>query len=115
MLIKAINECQHTTNQSIITRVKHHLADKLGKLKTLAKDVFEREEQQYLIINGKKIKEKDLPNSVTGPSDIKGFKWGELIFSPEDENKLQQMKGREGIEYVKKLISEGKYKFGETK
>ena len=68
MQIKAINECQRTANQSIITRVKHHLANKFGKLKTLAKDVFEREEQQYLIINGKKIKEKDLPNSVTGPS-----------------------------------------------
>lgn len=124
MLIKAINECQHTTNQSIITRVKHHLANKFSKLKTLAKDVFERtpDESKYFVLNGKKIRDKgflggprELPNSVTGPSDIKGFKWGKLIFSLEDEKKLQQMKGCEGIEYVKKLISEGKYKFGETK
>ena len=107
MQIKAINECQHTTNQSIITRVKHHLADKLGKLKTLAKDVFEREEQQYLIINGKKIKEKDIPNSVTGPSDLKGIKWGEIEYYPEDLEKMKKMKtARERINYKKQLIEQ---------
>ena len=107
-----------------ITELKQRCYKKFSKLKTLAKDVFERtpDESKYFVLNGKKIRDKgflggprELPNSVTGPSDIKGFKWGELIFSPEDEKKLQQMKGREGIEYVKKLISEGKYKFGETK
>ncbi len=63
----------------------------------------------------KRLRKKIYPILSRGRVDIKGFKWGELIFSPEDENKLQQMKGREGIEYVKKLISEGKYKFGEAK
>ena len=107
-----------------ILELKQRCYKKFSKLKTLAKDVFERtpDESKYFVLNGKKIRDRgflggprNLPNSVTGPNDIKGFKWGELIFSPEDEKKLQQMKGREGIEYVKKLISEGKYKFGEAK
>ena len=109
MLIKAINECQHTTNQSIITRVKHHLANKFSKLKTLAKDVFEREEQQYLIINGKKIKEKDLPNSVTGPSDLKGIKWGEIEYYPEDIEKMKNMNIDEILLYKKELIEKHQY------
>ena len=110
MLIKAINECQQTTNQSIITRVKHHLANKFSKLKTLAKDVFEREEQQYLIINGKKIKEKDLPNSVTGPSDLKGITWNRIEYYPEDIEKMKTMTDRECIEYKGKLIEQNKYR-----
>ena len=51
-------------------------------------------------------------NLTSGPRDVAGFKWGKLIFPPEEEEKLKHMKGREGIEYVKKLISEGKYKYG---
>ncbi len=110
MLIKAINECQHTTNQSIITRVKHHLANKFSKLKTLAKDVFEREEQQYLIINGKKIKEKDLPNSVTGPSDLKGITIKKVVLSDKDMQIMSKMSYEEKIAYRSKLLDEGKYR-----
>ena len=116
MLIKAINECQHTTNQSIITRVKHHLANKISRLKTLAKDVFERtpDESKYFVLNGKKIRDKgflggprELPNSVTGPSDIKGITWSELEFYPEDLEKMKKMKtARERINYKKRLIEQ---------
>ena len=118
MLIKAINECQHTTNQSIITRVKHHLANKLGKLKTLAKDVFERtpDESKYFVLNGKKIRDKgflggprELPNSVTGPSDLKGIKWGEIEYYPEDIEKMKNMNIDEILLYKKELIEKHQY------
>ena len=118
MLIKAINECQHTTNQSIITRVKHHLANKFGKLKTLAKDVFERtpDESKYFVLNGKKIRDKgflggprELPNSVTGPSDLKGIKWGEIEYYPEDIEKMKNMNIDEILLYKKELIEKHQY------
>ena len=118
MQIKAINECQHTTNQSIITRVKHHLANKFGKLKTLAKDVFERtpDESKYFVLNGKKIRDKgflggprELPNSVTGPSDLKGIKWGEIEYYPEDIEKMKKMNIDEILLYKKELIEKHQY------
>ena len=118
MLIKAINECQRTANQSIITRVKHHLANKFGKLKTLAKDVFERtpDESKYFVLNGKKIRDKgflggprELPNSVTGPSDLKGIKWGEIEYYPEDIEKMKNMNIDEILLYKKELIEKHQY------
>ncbi len=109
------------TQPPLIRRIKQSFNRNFCSLKTLVKDVFERtpDESKYFVLNGRKIRDKgflggprELPNSVTGPSDVAGFKWGKLIFPPEEEEKLKHMKGREGIEYVKKLISEGKYKYG---
>ena len=95
------------TENRFIKKIKQTLSNRFSKLKTLAKDVFEREEQQYLIINGKNIKEKDLPNFVTGPSDIKGITWSELEFYPEDLEKMKKMKtARERINYKKRLIEQ---------
>ena len=92
-----------------ITELKQRCYKKISKLKTLAKDVFEREEKQYLIINGKKIKEKDLPNSVTGPSDLKGIKWGEIEYYPEDIEKMKNMNIDEILLYKKELIEKHQY------
>ena len=79
------------------------------KLKTLTKDVFERKEK-YIIFDGKKMRERDLPNFVTGPSDIEGITWSKIKFYPEDEAILKTMKtARERIEYKCKLIDEGKF------
>ncbi len=119
MLIKAINECQHTTNQSIITRVKHHLANKFSKLKTLAKDVFERtpDESKYFVLNGKKIRDRgflggprELPNSVTGPSDLKGITVKKVVLSDKDMQIMSTMSYEEKIAYRSKLLDEGKYR-----
>ena len=56
------------------------------------------------------MRERDLPNFVTGPSDIEGITWSEIKFYPEDEAILKTMKDvRERIEYQSKLIDEGKY------
>ena len=101
-----------TTENRFIKKVKQAFSNRFSKLKTLAKDVFEREEQQYLIINGKKIKEKDLPNSVTGPSDLKGITWNRIEYYPEDIEKMKTMTDRECIEYKGKLIEQNKYRLG---
>ena len=98
-----------TTENRFIKKVKQAFSNRFSKLKTLAKDVFEREEQKYLIINGKKIKEKDLPNSVTGPSDLKGIKWGEIEYYPEDIEKMKNMNIDEILLYKKELIEKHQY------
>ncbi len=41
-----------------ILELKQRCYKKFSKLKTLAKDVFECEEQKYLIIDGKNIRKK---------------------------------------------------------
>ena len=75
-----------------------------------AKDIFVPRKKVYVEIDGKKIDERDLPNSVSGPSDWAGMKWGKIVFSPEDEEKLKDMPYKDYVKYYDKLIKEGKYK-----
>ena len=99
----------NTSNISIVKRIKSMFYNCGLKLKTLTKDVFERKEK-YIIFDGKKMRERDLPNFVTGPSDIEGITWSEIKFYPEDEAILKTMKDAgERIEYQCKLIDEGKF------
>ena len=99
----------NTSNISIVKRIKNMFHNCGLKLKTLTKDVFERKEK-YIIFDGKKMRERDLPNFVTGPSDIEGITWSEIKYYPEDEAILKTMKtARERIEYKCKLIDEGKF------
>ena len=81
-----------------------------SELGYLAKDVFAPRKKVYIEINGKKIDERDLPNSVSGPSDWAGMKWGKIIFAPEDEEKLKNITSHEEkVAYRSKLYKEGKY------
>ena len=98
------------TTQPLIRSIKQTFTTKLGKLKTLVKDVFEREKTQYLVIDGKKIKEKDLPNSVTGPSDLAGITIQKVVLSDEDIRIMEKMSYEEKIQYRSKLLDAGKYK-----
>ena len=75
-----------------------------------AKDIFVPRKKVYVDIDGKKIDERDLPNSVSGPSDWAGMKWGKIVFAPEDEKKLKDMPYKDYVKYYDKLIKEGKYK-----
>ena len=101
-----------------ITELKQRCYKKFSKLKTLAKDVFERtpDESKYFVLNGKKIRDKgflggprELPNSVTGPSDLKGIKWGEIEYYPEDIEKMKNMNIDEILLYKKELIEKHQY------
>ncbi len=84
-----------------------------SELGYLAKDVFVPRKKVYIEINGKKIDERDLPNSVSGPSDWAGMTWNKIIFSNEDEEIMKNMTARERIEYKGKLIEQNKYTIGE--
>ena len=104
-----ISPIKNASNISIVKRIKNMFSNCTLKLKTLTKDVFERR-NKYIIFDGKKMRERDLPNFVTGPSDIEGVTWSEIKYCPEDEAILKTMKdARERIEYKSKLIDEGKY------
>lgn len=75
-----------------------------------ARDIFVPRKKVYVEIDGKKIDERDLPNSVSGPSDWAGMKWGKIVFSPEDEKKLRNLQSYEERQaFRNKLIDEGKY------
>ena len=105
-----ISPIKNTSNISIVKRIKNMFHNCGLKLKTLTKDVFERQKNKYIIFDGKKMRERDLPNFVTGPSDIEGITWSKIKFYPEDEAILKTMKtARERIEYKCKLIDEGKF------
>lgn len=115
MKINAIN----TVKQPLIKRIKQSFINKFGRLKTLVKDVFEREpdESKYFVLNGKKIRDRgflggprELPNSVTGPSDLAGIRWGEIEFYPEDIEKMKKMNIDQILSYKKQLIEQRKYK-----
>ena len=100
----------NTSNISIVKRIKNMFHNCGLKLKTLTKDVFERKEK-YIIFDGKKMRERDLPNYVTGSSDIDGgIIWGEIKFYPEDEAIMAKIKDiKKRMEYGNKLIDEGKF------
>ena len=109
-----INTMQPTvqTKQPIIKRVKNAFTKRMDKLKELVSDVFEKEKRpHYIIINGKKIDERDLPNCVSGPSDWVGCTGGRVIFSKEDQDIIDKLSPEDAIKYMGKLISEKKYKF----
>ena len=104
-----ISPIKNASNISIVKRLKNLFSNCKLKLKTLTKDVFERK-NKYIIFDGKKIRERDLPNCVTGPSDIEGVTCSKIKFYPEDEAILKTMEdARERIEYKCKLIDQGKY------
>ena len=85
----------------------------LSEVGYLAKDIFVPRKKVYIEIDGKKIDEQDLPNSVSGPSDWAGMKWERPHFSEEDNTKMKSMTPNERQEYRDKLIKEGKYTWGE--
>ncbi len=116
-----INQIQPTTfgQKPILKQMKYKLGLAgmlLSELGYAAKDIFVPRKKVYVNVGGKMIDERDLPNSVSGPSDVKGgIKWGDIIFSPEDEAKLKDMKYDDYVKYSSKLIEEGKYTLSEPK
>ena len=105
-----ISPLKNTSNVSIVKRIKNMFSNCRLKLKTLTKDVFERQKRKYVIIDGKKYRTRDLPNCAGRPSDYENVTWSEIKFYPEDEAILKTMKdARERIEYMKKLKKAGKY------
>ena len=105
-----ISPITNASNISIVNRIKNMFSNCRLKLKTLTKDVFERQKRKYVIIDGKKYRTRDLSNCEGKPNDYYGVVAEEIKFYPEDEAIMAKMKtAREQIEYASKLIDEGKY------
>ena len=107
-----ITQVTNTVNKKIpvMKRIKQFFANSKLKLKTLAADIYETHKTEYVIVDGKKIRERDLPNCVGRPNDYIGVVAEEIKFYPEDEAILKTIKDvRERIKYQSKLIKAGKF------
>ena len=108
-----VTQIQPTTQikQPIIKRIKKALIKPFTNLKNLVSDVFEREKTpRYIMVNGKKIDERDLPNCVSSPSDWAGVKIQKVVLAPEDVERLEKLSYEEKIKARWELIKAGKYK-----
>ena len=113
-----INKIQPTTfgQKPILKQMKYKLGLAgmlLSELGYAAKDIFVPRKKVYVNVGGKMIDERDLPNSVTGPSDTKGLTWQKVEFYPEDVEKMKNMTTKERIKYKGQLIEQDRYKLGE--
>ena len=107
-----ITQVTNTVNKKlpIMKRIKNFFSQGKLKLRTLIADVYECHKTNYVVIDGKKIRERDIPNFIGRPSDAEGMTWGEIKFYPEDEAIMAKMKDiKKRVEYGSKLIDEGKF------
>ena len=115
-----INQIQPTTfgQKPILKQMKYKLGLAgmlLSELGYAAKDIFVPRKKLYIEIGGRKINERDLPDSVTGPSDQRGVQWGPVYFSKEDQAKLDKLSYKEYVKQSSKLLEAGKYSFCKPK
>ena len=107
-----INTIQPTVQikQPIIKRIKNELCRRVANFKNLMCDVFEKEKRpHYIIINGKKVDERDLPNCVSVSGDCVGVTWSRVDFYPEDLEKMKNMTVEERIKFKRKLLEQKRY------
>ena len=111
-----INQIQPTTfgNRPMLKQMRrnlHIVGAVLSGIGWVAKDIFVPRKKLYIEIGGRKINERDLPDSVTGPSDQRGVQWGPVYFSKEDQAKLDKLSYKEYVKQSSKLLEAGKYSF----
>ena len=104
-----ISPIKNASTIPIVKRIKQFFTNGKLKLRTLVADVYETHKTNYVIIDGKKVRERDLPNCVGRPSDIEGATITRIKYYPEDIKKMEEMTFQEKIAYKHKLIKEKKY------
>ena len=97
------------TKIPVMKRIKNFFSNGKLKLRTLIADVYECHKTNYIIVDGKKVRERDIPNFIGRPSDVEGMTITRLKYYPEDIKKMEGMNIQEKIEYKNKLIEEKKY------
>ena len=98
------------TKIPVMKRIKNFFSNSKLKLRTLIADVYECHKTNYIIVDGKKVRERDIPNFIGRPDDYIGVVATKVKFYPEDEAILKTMKNAgERIKYKCKLIDEGKF------
>ena len=93
----------------VLKRIKNFFSNSKLKLRTLIADVYECHRTNYVIVDGKKVRERDIPNFIGRPSDAEGITITRLKYYPEDIKKMEKMNVQEKIKYKNKLIEEKKY------
>ena len=103
------------TKIPVMKRIKNFFSNSKLKLRTLIADVYECHKTNYIIVDGKKVRERDIPNFIGRPDDYIGVVADKIKYYPEDEAILKTMKdARERIEYKKKLHKAGRYTIEEA-
>ena len=98
------------TKTPVMKRIKNFFSNSKLKLRTLIADVYECHKTNYIIVDGKKVRERDIPNFIGRPNDYIGVVATKVKFYPEDEAIMAKMKtAREQIEYASKLIKARKF------
>ena len=98
------------TKIPVMKRIKNFFSNSKLKLRTLIADVYECHKTNYIIVDGKKVRERDIPNFIGRPNDYIGVVAKEIKFYSEDEAILKTMKDAgERIEYQSKLIKARKF------
>ena len=98
------------TKIPVMKRIKNFFSNSKLKLRTLIADVYECHKTNYIIVDGKKVRERDIPNFIGRPDDYIGVVATKVKFYPEDEAIMAKMKtAREQIEYASKLIKARKF------
>lgn len=100
--------------QPLMKRIKQSFTNKFKRLNTLMHDVFERNESKYVVIDGKKLRARDLPNSISRPEDCQTAIWGEIEFYPEDLDKMKKMNIDECLQFEKELINKKRFIYGKS-
>ncbi len=100
--------------QPLIKRIRQSFNNKFKRLHSLMHDVFERNESKYMIIDGKKMRERDIPNSISRPEDCQSAVWGEIEFYPEDIAKMEKMNIDECLQYEKELINKKRFVYSKS-
>ena len=106
MRLAKITTCQPIQKISCIQKMKDFLTLRRSglKLKTLAKDVFDK------ILPYGLEEPRKLPNSISDPIEEYCCAIGKRIkFSKKDTRKLKQLEGNEYLDFSSKLIEERRF------
>lgn len=114
-----ISPIRPTIKQNVMQKMKSkmgYVGMALYALNYVIHDTYMRiKEPYYMIVDGKKVHERDLPNYVSRHDEWTNAKWGKIIFSPEDEEKMKYMTMDEKGNYMSTLIRQNKYTLSEPK
>ena len=101
-----------TANKNFLNKIRIFFKKGEVKLQVLMEDVFVKinPRNKTVIIDGKRIRECELPNSITKECEIQGFKSSKIVFSDKDQALLDSIKDyEEWVLYRTKLINEKRY------
>ena len=104
-------DTKKNTNFRIFNKMNIVFLEGKVKIKTLLKDVFEKNSKgkDSIMKNDKKIASRFLPNSITGEEEVYNGRGGVIRYFQEDIEKMKTMTAEEIIKFKRQLRKENKY------